>query len=123
MKQSAPAVGISVGIDRLLSLLTEIGIIEGRAGSADVFAVLFDEESYGALQRAAQRLRAQGLKVEVSLKPAKLGKQFKYAEKKGYRWVMIAGAGDLEQDHIGLKDLESGQQVTLGLEEIAASVR
>jgi len=123
LKKSSPAVGISVGIDRLLSLLTEIGVIEGRAGSADIFAVLFDEESYAPLQKTAQVLRSQGVKVEVSLKPAKLGKQFKYAERKGYRWVLIAGAGDLDANTIGLKDLETGEQVTLPLEDISAAIR
>ena len=123
LKQSSPAVGISVGIERLLSLLTEIGLIEGKAGTADVFAVLFDAESYGPLQRAAQSLREQGLKVEVSLKPAKLGKQFRYAERKGYRWVLIASSGDLEQDKLGLKDLSSGTQSTVALEEIPSLIR
>jgi histidyl-tRNA synthetase len=123
LKQSSPAVGISVGIERLLTLLTEIGAIEGRAGAADVFAVLFDDESYGPLQRAAQWLREQGVKIEVSLKPAKLGKQFRYAERKGYRWVVIAGAGDLERGEIGLKDLISGTQSTVSLEEIPDLIR
>jgi histidyl-tRNA synthetase len=123
LKQSSPAVGISVGIERLLSLLTEIGAIAGKAGVADVFAVLFDGESYGPLQRAAQTLRDEGLKIEVSLKPAKIGKQFRYAERKGYRWVLIAGAADLERDEIGLKDLASGTQSTVSLEEIPALIR
>ena len=123
LKQSAPAVGISVGVDRLLALLTEMGLIGGRSGVADIFAVLFDAESYGAVQRAAQGLRDAGLKVEVSLKPAKLGKQFRYAERKGYRWVLIASGDDLSRGEVGLKDLSSGEQETLSLDEIAARVR
>ena len=123
LKQSAPAVGISVGIDRLLSLLTEIGLIEGRAGVADLFAVLFDADGYGPLQRAAQSLRAEGVKVEVSLKPAKLGKQLRYAERKGYRWVLIAGSEELESGQVGLKDLSTGEQRTLSMDEIAGVVR
>jgi histidyl-tRNA synthetase len=122
LKQSSPAVGISVGLDRLLALLTEIGIVEGRPGAADLFAVLFDADSYGPLQRAAQVLRDAGVKVEVSLKPAKLGKQFRYAERKGYRWVLIASAQDLAGNALGLKDLESGEQRTVTLDEIPGLV-
>lgn len=123
LKQSSPAVGISVGVDRLLSLLTEMGVIEGRAGAADVFAVLFDADGYGALQQAAQQLREAGVKVEVSLKPAKLGKQIRYAERKGYRWVLIAGSDDLARGELGLKDLTTGEQQSVALDDIPALVR
>jgi len=123
LKNSTPAVGISVGVDRLLSLLTEIGLVEGRSGAADVFAVLFDATGYGALQRAAQKLREVGVKVEVSLKPTKLGKQLRYAERKGYRWVLIAGSEELERDELGLKDLTTGEQRTATLDEIPSLVR
>lgn len=123
LKKSIPAVGISVGVDRLIALLSEMGAITGRAGAADVFAVVFDDADHGPLQQVAQRLRGQGLKVEVSLKAAKLGKQLRYAERKGYRWVLIAGADELKAGKVGLKDLESGAQRSLEVEEVLGLVR
>ena len=63
------------------------------------------------------------MKVEVSLKAAKLGKQLRYAERKGYRWVLIAGADELKAGKVGLKDLESGAQRSLEVEEVLGLVR
>jgi histidyl-tRNA synthetase len=123
LKHSIPAVGISVGVDRLIALLTEMGRVEGRAGAADVYAVVFDDADHGALQRASQRLREDGIKVEVSLKATKLGKQLRFAERKGYRWVIIAGGDELSEGQIGLKDLKSGEQQKLGLDEVASAIR
>ena len=123
LKQSIPAVGISLGIDRLLALLDDLGLVEHRSVAADAFMVLFDDASHGAVQAVARELRAQGIGVEVSLKTGKLGKQFKYAERKGYRWVLIAGQDELAAGQVNVKDLQSGEQTTVATADVAAALR
>ncbi|MGM0576994.1 MAG: histidine--tRNA ligase [Myxococcota bacterium] len=123
LKRSLPAVGISLGIDRLLSVLEDLGRVDKRAGVADVFVALFDDDGYGPMARAARTLRDRGVKAEVSLRTGKLGKQFKFAERKGYRWVLLQGPGEREEGRFALKDLQSGDQVTVGLEEVPRLVR
>ncbi len=114
-----PAVGISLGVDRLYAALLELEIVKASPRAADVFVVLFDEADYPGLIRVAQALRAHGVKSELSLKPAKLGKQFKLAQRKGYRFVMLAGADELKRGEVAIKDLEASEQKSYQLADIA----
>ena len=122
-KGAVPAVGISLGIDRLVALLTDLGLVTARSGVADVFIALFDDDSFADMAALARRLRAAGVKVETSLKAGRLGKQFRYAERKGYRYVVFAGPEERAARQVSLKDLETGQQDTVALEDVAARVR
>lgn len=123
LKQSIPAVGISLGIDRLVALLTDLGLVTPRAGTADAFVALFDGASHGPMNGLARGLRGLGLKIEVSLRAGKLGKQFRFAERKGYRYVLFAGPDERADGRVTVKDLETGEQVTVGSEEVAARIR
>ena len=123
LKESLPAVGISLGIDRLVSLLSESGGLPTRAAVADVFAALFDDEGFGPACVMASQLREAGVAVEVSLKAGRLGKQFRYAERKGYRWVLFAGPDEVASGQLALKDLEDGSQRTLSLSEVVVALR
>jgi histidyl-tRNA synthetase len=122
LKESLPAVGISLGIDRLLSLLNDGSEEPARSGVADVFAALFDDDSYGPMCQVARTLRDSGLGVEVSLRAGRLGKQFRYAERKGYRWVVFAGPDEIAEEKVALKDLENGTQEVLSVAEAGAAI-
>lgn len=123
LKASLPAVGISLGIDRLVSLLSENGALPARAAVADVFVALFDDDGFGPACAHAAELRQAGVAVEVSLKAGRLGKQFRYAERKGYRWVLFAGPDEVASGQVALKDLEDGSQRTLGLSEVVTALQ
>ena len=118
LKQSVPAVGICLGIDRLISVLADLELLGTRGGVADVYMVLFDGEDYGKGVAFARELRAAGIRVESALSPARLGKQFKQAEKRGCRWAVIAGASELAEGKITVKDLTTGNQETLNRDEV-----
>ncbi|TNF29505.1 MAG: histidine--tRNA ligase [Deltaproteobacteria bacterium] len=119
LKQSLPAVGISLGVDRLLAALLELELIPPRKTAADVFIALFDEEGYAEHVKLARVLREHGLRSELSLSPAKLGKQFKLAERKGYRFIMLAGPDERAAGIVNIKDLASGEQSRLALADVA----
>ncbi|HEX6180043.1 MAG TPA: His/Gly/Thr/Pro-type tRNA ligase C-terminal domain-containing protein, partial [Chitinophagaceae bacterium] len=65
--------------------------------------------SYGLLQQ----LREKGIAAELYHEPAKMDKQFKYAEKKKIRYVVIIGSNELAQGTATIKNLESGKQETV----------
>jgi histidyl-tRNA synthetase len=88
-KQELPGVGASVGLDRLLAGLEELGILQGRPGRSDVLVLA--TPGSGAAQKLAQALRAAGLNAEVSLVDKKIAQQYKYAEAKAIRFVAQAG--------------------------------
>ena len=112
-KHSQPAVGICLGVDRLISALQDMGLLAGDAGTADVYVTLFEDADFGGNAAFARTLREAGLSVEMSMSAKKLGKQFKAAEKKGCRFVVMIGDDERSQNVVQIKDMESGQQETI----------
>lgn len=108
-KTTYPGVGISIGVSRLLGLLIGKGLlVASRSTPACVLVAVNDEESRAVSTRVATGLRARGIPCEVAPKPAKFGKQIRYAERRGIPYVWFPGAGDSGDQ---VKDIRSGEQV------------
>ncbi|NYG08571.1 histidyl-tRNA synthetase [Phycicoccus badiiscoriae] len=109
-----PGVGISIGVSRLLGLLIGKGLlVASRSTPACVLVAVNDEESRAVSTGVATELRARGIPCEVAPKPAKFGKQIRYAERRGIPYVWFPGAagdGDGERGD-QVKDIRSGDQV------------
>jgi histidyl-tRNA synthetase len=109
-KTTYPGVGISIGVSRLLGLLLSQRLVSAsRSTPAAVLVAVNDEESRGASQKVATALRARGIPCEVAPKPAKFGKQIRYAERRGIPYVWFVGAAEGGTDQV--KDIRSGDQV------------
>ena len=105
-----PGVGISIGVSRLLGLLLSHDMVRAtRSTPACVLVAVNDEESRGTSQQVATVLRARGIPCEVAPKPAKFGKQIRYAERRGIPYVWFVGAAEAGGDQV--KDIRSGDQV------------
>jgi len=111
--QKLPGVGASLGLDRLLAAMEELGAVATAATPAPVLVLLFDAAHTGDYLRIARRLRAAGIATEVSCDPRGIGKQLSYASKKGFRVALIAGETEFAQGTWQLKDLQAGQQSTV----------
>lgn len=117
--QPVPTVGLAFGIERLHDVMRELGMGPGQRTVAEVFVTLFGPDLAGAGLRLASELRAAGLKVETALDPAeKLGKQLKYADRKGFRFALVLGPDDLARGEVVVKDLRSGEQRSLPRAEL-----
>lgn len=104
-----PGVGISIGVSRLLGLLLGKGLLTAsRSTPACVLVAVNDEAGRPASTRIATALRARGIACEVAPKPAKFGKQIRYAERRGVPYVWFPGAGESGDQ---VKDIRSGDQV------------
>ena len=104
-----PGVGISIGVSRLLGLLLGKGLLTAsRATPACVLVAVNDEEGRPTSTRIATALRSRGIACEVAPKPAKFGKQIRYAERRGIPYVWFPGAGESGDQ---VKDIRSGEQV------------
>jgi histidyl-tRNA synthetase len=75
-----------------------------------VLVTVFDEERQLASLRLASRLREAGLKVVVYPEAAKLGKQFKYADRIGAKVTLVLGPDEAKSGQVTIKDLANGQQ-------------
>ena len=82
-----PAVGCSLGFERILSLLQEREA-GGAVSSVPRALLICDNDDPGLLQQHAEHLRNEGLCVETYLDPDDVGKQFKYAEAAGITWAI-----------------------------------
>ncbi len=104
-----PGVGISIGVSRLLGLLLGRGLLTAsRSTPACVLVAVNDEEGRPTSTRIATALRSRGVACEVAPKPAKFGKQIRYAERRGIPYVWFPGAGESGDQ---VKDIRSGEQV------------
>jgi histidyl-tRNA synthetase len=122
-KQVLPGVGASLGLDRLLAAMEELGLLPKVSTPAPVLVVQFAAEYVGAYQHMARQLRGEGIGVEVYPEAKKVGQQLKYAESRGFRIALIAGPDEFAQGMWQVKDLARREQINVPATEVAAAVR
>ena len=112
-------VGISFGADRIYDVLTELSLFPKTLQSTTqiLFAALGDTELTYAL-KWAKELRQAGKAVEVYPEPAKMKKQMSYADAKQIPFVAIVGGDEMAQNKVMLKNMTTGEQKLVTLEEL-----
>ena len=121
-KQVLPGVGASLGLDRLIAAMEELKhpLLTGQSTPADVLIVQFDAAQLGQYQAMARSLRKAGVAVEVYPDAKKVGVQLAYAEKRGFKLALIAGATEFDQGVWKVKDLTKREETTLPASEVVA---
>ncbi len=120
-----PAVGFAMG-DVVISLILEkYGLLpkELSAQPASVLVTVFDQERLAASYRLAALLRDAGIATAVYPEPAKLPRQFKYADKMAARLALVLGPDEIVKEEVTLKDLRSGAQQTIPQSQVVQTVR
>lgn len=107
--QELPGVGASLGLDRLLAAMEELGMIEKVATPAPVFIAFFDRDRLDDYLRLAAALRSTGLGIELYPDAKKLGQQLRYADRRGHRVALIAGTDEFSAGVVQVKDLATGK--------------
>ena len=112
-------VGISFGADRIYDVLTELNLFPKALQSTTqiLFAAFGDTELTYAL-KWAKELRQAGKAVEVYPEPAKMKKQMSYADAKQIPFVAIVGGDEMTQNKVMLKNMTTGEQKLVTLEEL-----
>ena len=116
--------GISFGADRIYDVLTELDLFpkELQSTTQVLFATFGQEELRYALGWAKE-LRANGIAVEVFPEPAKMKKQMGYADAKQIPWVAIVGGDEMAQNKVMLKNMTSGEQQLVSMDEMTAALK
>jgi histidyl-tRNA synthetase len=123
--RDVPACGFSLGLERIIVVMTERNMFPdavARAG-VDVVVTIWSHETRNQTLALAQELRRGGLRVDVYPEADKLAKQFKYASARNAPFVAILGDDERARGEVGLKDLRSGEQVSVRRGELGAAIR
>ena len=115
-------VGISFGADRIYDVLTELDLFpkELQSTTQVLFATFGEQELQYAL-KWAKALRAADIAVEVYPEPTKMKKQMGYADSKQIPFVAIVGGNEMETNTVMLKNMASGEQKQVTLEELVTT--
>jgi histidyl-tRNA synthetase len=105
-KEKLPGVGASIGLDRLLSALEDLGLAGAQRTAPDVLILLLDEPLLGVYHRLGKALRETGLSAEIYPAANKVAAQLKYAEKRGIPLAIFYGEKEVEKNIYNLRDLE-----------------
>lgn len=119
--KNTSGVGISFGLDRIYLCLEELGLFptEVSARPAILFANFGEAEAVSAYQWVT-KLVGQGVRAELYPDAAKLKKQFDFADKKGIVHMAMVGTNEMGAAAIPVKNLSTGEQEVMTLEQIVA---
>lgn len=120
--QKLPGVGASLGVDRMLAAMEELGMVEQSSTPAPVLVTMFDGTRSAEYQQVARRLRQAGIGTEVFPEAKGIGKQMKYANRKGFQIAVIAGADEFAAGCWQVKGLADGSQEQVADSELEAFI-
>lgn len=117
-----PSVGWALGVDRTVLALEAEGVELELPASTSVFAVPLGEEARRVLFAKVVELRKVGIAADFSYGAKGLKAAMKAANRSGARFALVAGERDLAEGVVQLKDMESGEQTPVGVNEIVAEL-
>jgi histidyl-tRNA synthetase len=116
-------VGISFGLDRIYLVIEELNLFpETVTTTSKALFINYGEKEAFYSMKAIKKLRDFGIKVELYPDAVKVGKQFMHADKRAIKYAIIVGETEMNQGKFALKNLESGEQVTLSFDELKSTL-
>jgi histidyl-tRNA synthetase len=118
---SAPGIGFAIGEDRLVLALQESA--EAVQRKPDVYIAPLGAGMDREAARLARELRRHDLVVELGDENFRLKKSFETADKLGVRFALIVGENEVKADSFALKNLETGEQISVPRAELAGKIQ
>ena len=119
--RSIPAVGGSLGIERIIPLVSRAE--EGVVSPAKVFLAVWDAAARPGALATASALRAAGIPTEVYLGGERMGEQLGYASSRGIPYAVLRGPKEKEQGVVTLRDLQTREQTAVPEGDLIAALR
>ncbi|MDE1874729.1 MAG: histidine--tRNA ligase [Patescibacteria group bacterium] len=117
-----PAVGASIGLDRLFAALEELKLVPAQKTVARAIIVNFDESLTDDYLALASELRVAGVNTILYFDAVDIKKQLSYASDRGIRYALIYGANEAKSGKVMVKNLETGDQREVLWKDIAQSL-
>lgn len=119
-----PATGTTLGIERIIDVMTELDMLPPAKTSTSVLVTIFDESSRSASLNAVTELRKANINSELYFKAAdNLGLQLRYADRKGIPLAVIIGPDEVKDGAVVVKDLRAKSQEKMGRNELLSKVK
>lgn len=112
-----PGVGLSIGLTRLFSKLSELEILKEKNKSISKVLIVSMTENIDMALKVGTILREAGINSDIYLEDKKIKSKFKYADKLEIPYVIIIGEEEEKNGTVSLKNMESGEQSQIGIEE------
>ena len=118
-----PGVGISIGLTRLFFQLTDNKIIEAGNRAISKVMIVSMVDDFSKSIEVATKLRENGINTQVYTDKTKIKNQFKYANKLNIPYVIIIGEDEVRDNTVSLKNMETGEQVVMNIDEVIEKIR
>ena len=118
-----PGVGISIGLTRLFFQLTDNKIIEAENRAISKVMIVSMVDDFSKSIEVATKLREKGINTQVYTDKTKIKNQFKYANKLNIPYVIIIGEDEVRDNTVSLKNMETGEQVVMNIDEVIEKIR
>ncbi len=117
-----PATGMALGLERIIQVIQELGMMDDSKGAADVMVVPFGPDDVGASLKMARELRGAGITADVYTAEARMKKKLKYADRLGVKTVLIVAPDETARGMVRLKDMASGDEVEIEKENAVGEI-
>ncbi len=121
--QEVESTGFALGFDRLMNAIEELTEVEELGSHLDIYVIPITEDVRSEAYKITQLLRRNGIKADVDLNNKKFKKLMNYADKIKVEKIAIMGPKDLKEGKITIKDMISGDQELIDIENIVEYVK
>lgn len=119
-----PGVGISIGLTRLFYQLRAAGVVgETKKATPSKILVIPMQETMAQSLEISTKLREADIPTEIYFNEGKMGKKFSYADKLGIPYVIVVGEDEVKLGKFKLKNMETGEQNELEIEQIIEKLK
>ena len=113
-KEKLPGVGASIGLTRLFWSLRDLGLLSFlKRSNAEFLIIPFSENELEKSFKIANDLRESGKNVEVLLEEFNMKKAFKFANKRGVKYVLVIGEQEISKNVFEFKNMDTGEKLNL----------
>ncbi len=117
-------VGISLGVDRIFDVMEELKLFpENQTVTTQILLTNFDAEAEAYSLPLLKKLRDAGINAEIYPESSKIKKQFDFANKKSIPFVAVIGSDEIQSHLLTLKDMNTGEQHKLSIDEIIEKLK
>ena len=122
-KQDIPSAGFGMGLERILYFLEKEGVELEAEEPVTLYVGILGKEAKAKAYKLVNELRNDGVIVETDYMDRSVKAQMKYANKLHAKYTVIIGENEINENSANIKQMETGEQTSVSLDEIAAFIK